>query len=507
MPPKWQQQEQPSRSQPRRVRSESVDEAFKRTVDEANAVRRRDRPQEAPAARPGQEEEDEFFEADENNLEEEGPAEGSDLGDAPGILSSIERTQTPEMSQPGPDQQQLAAQLAALQSKIARLEAENATLRASGGGGGGSDPNNRASAEPGGGGDGGDQDNNQGNNRGSREASIASVKSAWEGDKFTPKGMAAWPAFKPISPPDNHRLQHADYSEKAKMRAQDPEKFTGDLKTFGIWVRMLADKFEEDHTCFRSEASRMQYIVKYTADHPLDQLQARYNKTRQPFRCAAEMIQTLEGSYADPNEGANARRALQDLHYKPGTKDMPFHKFLGVFKSTAVKAGTADQDMKTVLYEHIPPGMGPHLYGMSKDDSVDFDDFCRFATEAAYVQDMQYQYRQKTQRTRGGEGGKNTAGGKPSQPSSSTPKPAAAKDGVAKGRRLTEAEKKVHWDAGTCFNCGKPGHKSAECPKKATSTSTPAPGVSSIQTSTRQTQRKEEDSSDEESDSGNESGH
>jgi hypothetical protein len=51
------------------------------------------------------------------------------------------------------------------------------------------------------------------------------------------------------------------YKDRAKTRKKHLGIFKGDKTKFDNWLRKLADKFKEDITTFRSEKSRMQYII------------------------------------------------------------------------------------------------------------------------------------------------------------------------------------------------------------------------------------------------------
>jgi hypothetical protein len=85
------------------------------------------------------------------------------------------------------------------------------------------------------------------------------VESAFGGINFRPVGMAAWVAFLPVSIlVDVYNLA---YKDRAKTRGEYSGMFKGDKTKFDNWLRKLADKFEEDVTTFRSEKSRMRYVM------------------------------------------------------------------------------------------------------------------------------------------------------------------------------------------------------------------------------------------------------
>jgi len=111
--------------------------------------------------------------------------------------------------------------------------------------------------------------------------------------------------------------------------------------------------------------------------------------------------------------------------------------------------------------------MDPGLLQAAEDEEVTYEEFCSGVARAAYRTQREYAFRQKERRSRGtGEpsgfhprrdDGKGRHGSKPAS------KPKTSSD---TGKALSEAEKKVHWEANTCFNCGKTGHQAAGCPSK-----------------------------------------
>ena len=142
------------------------------------------------------------------------------------------------------------------------------------------------------------QDNN------ARQRREATVESAFGGEAFKAKGMAAKTAFIKYTGADG---ANPEYSDKAKTRAENPGKFSGNKREFNTWVTKLADKFEEDTTTFRNEKSRMRFLLSCLEGTALESVETRYSSQTRPFSCLAEMIQALEAAYYDPNQSSTAR--------------------------------------------------------------------------------------------------------------------------------------------------------------------------------------------------------
>ena len=159
-----------------------------------------------------------------------------------------------------------------------------------------------------------------------------SVESAFGGTSFRPSGMAAWPAFLPVSTPVDD--PNPKYKEEARSRGEHPGKFEGDKNVFDNWLRKLADKLDEDVTTFRSERSRMRYVMSQLGGHAEKSIETRYQSVERPFSGVAEMIQALETAHYDPNQASIVRKALEEHRYKPAD-NADIHQFISQFNSLA----------------------------------------------------------------------------------------------------------------------------------------------------------------------------
>lgn len=353
-------------------------------------------------------------------------------------------------------QEDMAAELAALREELAQLRATLA----------GNDNKGREVTS-----------NNNG--RG-----VTSDNCAFESEKFVPTGLAAYPAFTPYG--SDQKAPNKDYDRTAKATGVDPGKFNGDKHEFDKWVTRLADKLEEDNETFKTERSRMVLLFSLLVGTPQDLVYSRYKSTVSPFSSAAEMVQALSTVYHDDNQVIKARQKLQQMRYKLGDKT-DIHQFIGEVNALADIAGHPITERKIMLWECIPADLDSRLLRDAKDPRIKYEEFASNVADAAQAHQRAYEARQKAREAnrRRNEGGTDKYGyrddrderktGKSSSKSrntashktdTSTKKPSEAVTVLNAHRALTRDEKQVHWDANTCFVCGRTGHKGTDCPNR-----------------------------------------
>ena len=129
---------------------------------------------------------------------------------------------------------------------------------------------------------------------------------------------------------------------------------------------------------------------------------------------------------------------------------------------------------KTIICEHIPPSLDNRLLGDSQDPTVTYEAFAKSVANAAHSQQRSYELNQERRRKKETPRANDTHDRKPGGGNSTKTQTHQSNTGadskpatvLTARRALTEAEKRVHWDAGTCFYCGKAGHKNNDCPDR-----------------------------------------
>ncbi|KAI6263845.1 hypothetical protein MCOR34_012008 [Pyricularia oryzae] len=301
--------------------------------------------------------------------------------------------------------------------------------------------------------------------------------SAFGGTRFEPTGLASRKAFKPYG--HSQEAANPHYSERAKSRGSDPGTFSGSSTTFDRWITKLADYFEKDNTTFRTERSRMAKLFSLLDDRPATMLETRYNLETQPYLCVAEMIQVLATVYHNSNQASEAWEKLSKIYFKCGPGN-DVYSFIAEVNALADKIGVPAGERKTTLWQHIPADLDHRLLRDSKDPRISYEEFANLVADAAHS--IQRAYREREERKQKSRGkdrkekypyspDKNRKSNRGRYYESSNPNKGERSDMVPKtteatGRGLTETEKMAHWEANTCFACGKEGHKSFECPNK-----------------------------------------
>ncbi|RYP57385.1 hypothetical protein DL770_010682 [Monosporascus sp. CRB-9-2] len=157
-----------------------------------------------------------------------------------------------------------------------------------------------------------------------------------------------------------------------------------------------------------------------------------------------------------------AREIFRTFIFKPG-KDQDIYDFIFEFNAFVQKAKITEDEWKQVLWEHIPPNLDLRFLEDSRDPDVIYEKFYNRVVTTAYSNQLAYKKRQQERKPRlydlDGPKDKNK------KPRSSG-NPGKSKTSGNTGKPLLEAEKKVYWEAGTCFNCGKTGYKAGDCPDK-----------------------------------------
>jgi hypothetical protein len=80
------------------------------------------------------------------------------------------------------------------------------------------------------------------------------------------------------------------YDRKEKSRISDPEKFDNNRQNFNSWITKLADKFDENVITFKTEKSRIRYLMNNIIGKTKKSIEIRYQLKVRLFSYLAEMI-------------------------------------------------------------------------------------------------------------------------------------------------------------------------------------------------------------------------
>ncbi|RDA88535.1 hypothetical protein CP532_6629 [Ophiocordyceps camponoti-leonardi (nom. inval.)] len=200
------------------------------------------------------------------------------------------------------------------------------------------------------------------------------------GGTFVPSGKAAWIAFSPVAPIGQ---RNPEYSRSAQKRCPDVGTFSGKKDDFNDFLTKLKTKMRMDNATFRDEEDRMDYLFLRLKGRASKVVETRYVSEDRPFSGLAEMIQTLESAYGNPNEWSEACDRLRRLKFSV-TGKWEIQDFIAEFNILADKTNVPFDLMKRTLLHHLPPCLSPSLLTKAKNDRVSYEEFCDYVKDDVY---------------------------------------------------------------------------------------------------------------------------
>ena len=149
-------------------------------------------------------------------------------------------------------------------------------------------------------------------------------------------------------PPDGQSVVTSIDSTKV-IEIRDPEVFDGkDLTKFSGWLLQVKSKMRANAIFMPTEELRMAFVTSLLTDDALAQLEPRLlDGSTKPFANAAEMLQTLESAFGDPNRKQKAHERYIAL--RQGDRD--FTSFWVEFQRLAAELDFSEKTLIDDLIE------------------------------------------------------------------------------------------------------------------------------------------------------------
>jgi hypothetical protein len=253
-----------------------------------------------------------------------------------------------------------------------------------------------------------------------------------------------------------------------------PEKLTDGIDPlYDDWSVQIRGKLKVNADHFADEEARMYYVYNCTGGDARKHLYPRHKPgAADPFTSADEMITYLGRIYTDPYRVENARYAYERLRMKHGQS---FHDFKTQFLHLADEARIPRSERFNHMYERVTLTLQRSLMTLRYTIDGDFEKLCQVATG------LDTDLRRIALREKDGQNARTMAAarhttGTPTPLTStarnSNPTPfqafrpyAIPEIRIEKRPSTAEAGNKPEFTALTCYNCGKSGHISKDCPQ------------------------------------------
>lgn len=271
-------------------------------------------------------------------------------------------------------------------------------------------------------------------------------------------------------------------SNKKSSKIDGPDTWYGDpakdTVKFEAWYRNLQNKLIVNADHYDNDRAKMAYIEGRLRGNASAALMP-YLSLEHPERISdtAQLLEWLYHEYHDHTAKRQAKRDYEALQMKPSDE---FQTFKNEFVRLAGSRHLPKGDWKEELHAKITPALRDLLTVSYVNEAVDFNEYCRLASEYAMNKKVNYERRQAASAARAtstpdttnenrGRNSNNRAVGSSrssSTPSGTTSTTTTGSSTPTSYKRPNAQEIKQLVAEGRCFICREKGHITKDCPKK-----------------------------------------